>query len=114
MTLSQKQRFFTKYVGMLIAWSYENGYELTFGEALRTQAEALHNAAQGDGIKNSLHLIRLAVDLNLFVNGEYRTDLEAYRPLGEFWKSLDSNCTWGGDFHKPDVDHFSYTHEGIR
>ena len=114
MTLSEKQRLFTKLVGNLITWSYANGYELTFGEAERKKAEALLNAAQRDGIKNSLHLIRLAVDLNLFINGEYKTGLEDYRPLGEYWKSLDPNCCWGGDFHHPDADHFSYTHRGIR
>lgn len=117
MTLGQKQRLFAWRVGKLIEWSYANGYELTFGETLRTQAEALHNAAQGDGIAHSLHLIRLAIDLNLFINGEYRSDLEAYRPLGDFWKSLstpDALCVWGGDFHKPDGDHFSIEHEGVR
>lgn len=114
MTLGEKQRKFTELVADLIQWSYLNGYELTFGEAYRTPEQAALNAAKGSGISNSLHTKRLAIDLNLFVNGEYMTDSEAYRPLGEYWKSLDSNCCWGGDFSKPDGNHLSYTHEGIR
>ena len=115
MTLGEKQRLFTKLVGQLIQWSYEHGYELTFGEALRTQEQAAANAASGKGIARSNHLIRLAIDLNLFVNGEYRTSTEDYRPLGEYWKSLDPLCRWGGDFTtRPDGNHFSLEHEGVK
>lgn len=114
MTLSQKQRLFTKLVGQLILWSYTNGYELTFGETVRTQAQADANASSGKGLARSNHLIRLAVDLNLFINGEYRTDSESYKGLGNYWKSLDPLCRWGGDFSKPDGNHFSLEHEGVR
>lgn len=114
MTLSEKQRLFVKLIGKLIDWSYDNDYELTFGEALRTQEQAASNAATGKGIANSNHLIRLALDLNLFVNGKYRTDTEAYRAVGEYWTSLDPLCCWGGVFSKPDGNHFSLEHEGVR
>ena len=114
MTLSEKQRLFTKLVGQLITWSYANGYELTFGEALRTPEQAAANAASGKGIARSNHLIRLAVDLNLFIAGVYRTDSGAYEGLGSYWKSLDPLCCWGGDFSKPDGNHFSLENEGVR
>lgn len=117
MTLSQKQRLFTKLVSQLIQWSYTNGYELTFGEAYRTPEQAAIHAAAGKGIKNSNHTRRLAVDLNLFVGGEYRADSEDYKPLGVFWKSLstpEAQCCWGGDFSKPDGNHFSLEYEGVR
>ena len=113
MTLSQKQRLFTKLVGQLITWSYAHGYELTFGDAYRTPEQAAANASAGKGIKASLHTIRLAVDLNLFINGEYRTRTEDYKPLGDFWTSLDPLCRWGGNFSKPDGNHFSLFHEGV-
>jgi len=112
MTLGEKQRLFVKLVGMLIAWCYANGYELTFGEAVRSKAQAEANAASGAGISNSLHLVRLAIDLNLFIGGIYQIGSEAYKPLGEFWKSLHPLCCWGGDFSKPDGNHFSLEHEG--
>jgi len=115
MTLGEKQRKFTLLVAKLITWAYEHGYELTFGDAYRTLAQASANAVSGKGISNSLHTKRLAVDLNLFVAGIYKDKSEDYKALGEYWKSLDPECTWGGDFHsRPDGNHFSITHEGVR
>ena len=112
MTLGEKQRLFVKLVGQLITWSYANGFELTFGETVRSQAQAAANAAAGKGISRSLHLVRLAVDFNLFINGEYRTGSEDHRPLGLFWMSLHPDCRWGGNFSKPDGNHYSLEHEG--
>ena len=114
MTLGQKQRKFARLVGKLIEWTYANGYELTFGDAYRSPLQAAANAAAGTGIARSLHTQRLAIDLNLFVNGEYQTASEAYAPLGAYWKTLDPDCCWGGDFSKPDGNHLSLTHEGIK
>lgn len=110
MTLSQKQRQFALMVAKLITWAYANGYELTFGEAWRTPEQAKLNAAAGKGIANSLHTDRLAIDLNLWIGGEYQTETSAYRPLGEFWESLGG--AWGGRFTKPDGNHFSLAHGG--
>jgi hypothetical protein len=120
MTLGKKQRYFTKLVGNLILWAYKNGYELTFGETYRTPEQAALNAKSGKGISRSLHIQRLAVDLNLFIDGAYMTKSEDYKPLGDYWKSLDPLCRWGGDFKdgagrpKPDGNHFSLEHEGIK
>lgn len=112
MSLGEKQRWFTNLVAQLIEWCYRQGYELTFGEAYRTPEQAALNAQNGTGIANSLHTLRLAVDLNLFIDGVYQTTTEAYRPMGEFWESLGGS--WGGRFSKPDGNHFSLEHEGIR
>lgn len=115
MTLGQKQRLFTKLVGELIQFAYASGYELTFGDAYRSPEQAKANAAAGSGIANSLHTQRLAIDLNLFRNGQYLTDSAAYKPLGDFWKSLDAGCCWGGDFvTRADGNHFSITHNGVK
>lgn len=96
----------------LIEWAYANGYECVIGEVKRTQAQAEANALAGIGIQHSLHLLSLAVDLNLFKNGIYQTDTEAYRPLGEFWESLGGS--WGGRFKSPDGNHFSLSYQGVR
>jgi hypothetical protein len=114
MTLSEKQRKFSKMIGQLIDFAYENGYELTFGEAYRTSEQAALNAKRGTGVANSLHTQRLAVDFNLFIGGQYQTDSEAHRPLGEYWKSLDPDNSWGGDFTNPDGNHYSLSHNGVR
>ncbi len=114
MTLGQQQRLFTRLVGDLIGWAYANGYELSFAEAYRTPEQAALNAQSGAGISNSLHTKRLAVDLNLFIAGEYQTDSEAYRTLGEHWKTMHPLCRWGGDFHRPDGNHMSMEWQGVR
>ncbi|WP_414483674.1 M15 family metallopeptidase [Serratia marcescens] len=113
MTLSEKQQLFTKLISQLILWADEKGYRLTFGEAYRTPEQAALNAKKGSGIRNSLHTKRLAVDLNLFINGQYQTNSAAYRPLGEYWESIGGS--WGGRFRdRPDGNHFSLEHEGVR
>ena len=114
-TLRQLQSDHVRYVGKLIEFAYSNGYELTWSETYRTPEQAMINAANGSGIVHSLHLIRLAVDLNLFKDGTLLSSVEDYRPLGGFWKSLDPLCCWGGDFTtRPDADHFSLTFQGIK
>ena len=114
MSLSEKQRRFVELVARLITWAYANGFELTFGECYRTPEQAALNAQSGAGISNSLHTKRLAIDMNLFVNGEYKADTGSYKPLGDYWKTLDPEAAWGGDFSKPDGNHFSLAHEGVR
>ncbi|MBW5823212.1 M15 family metallopeptidase [Yersinia enterocolitica] len=112
MKLSTKQQQFTTMVARLITYANEQGYGLTFGEAYRTPEQAKLNAQKGSGIANSLHCQRLAVDFNLFIDGEYQTRTEAYRPLGEFWESIGG--AWGGRFKRPDGNHFSLEHNGVR
>ena len=115
MTLGEKQRVFTLNIGKLIQWAYAAGYELTFGDAYRDPRLAALNAQQGKGIANSLHTSRLAVDFNLFKNGAYLPKSEDYRPLGEFWKTLNPDNCWGGDFRPlQDGNHFSMQDGGIK
>jgi hypothetical protein len=110
-TLGQKQRRLVRMVGQLIAWAYANGYELTFGDAYRDprlhgpvgkRAHGSYSAA------SSLHKQRLAIDLNLFRDGEYLSRTEDHQPLGEFWESIGGS--WGGRFN--DGNHYSIEHEG--
>jgi hypothetical protein len=115
MTLGEKQRTFALNVAKLIIWAYEQGYELTLSEAYRTPEQAELNAKAGKGIANSLHTQRLAIDLNLFRGGRWLQFSEQHRPLGEFWKSLHPDNRWGGDFRpRPDGNHYSMEHEGVK
>ena len=109
-TLGQKQRRFTRLVGLLIEYAYAHGYELSFGEAWRTPEQAALNAKTGKGIANSLHIDRLAVDFNLFRNGKWLSASEDHKPLGEYWESLAPDCVWGGRFG--DGNHYSIRHNG--
>ena len=113
MSMVDKQNRFTGMVAKLIIFAQANGYQLTFGEAFRTEAQANLNAANGSGISNSLHKHRLAVDFNLFKGGKYLTATSDYKELGEYWESLGGS--WGGRFKtRPDGNHFSLEHNGVR
>ncbi|QPE15731.1 M15 family metallopeptidase [Providencia rettgeri] len=113
MSMVDKQNRFTGMVAKLIIFAQANGYQLTFGEAFRTEAQAKLNAANGSGISNSLHLQRLAIDFNLFKDGKYLTATNDYKELGEYWESLGGS--WGGRFKtRPDGNHFSLEHNGVR
>lgn len=114
MTLGEAQRDFTLAISALIAFAYDSGYELTFGEAYRTPEQAILNAAKGSGIINSVHTKRLAVDFNLFRHGVFLSDSEDHKPLGEKWKSLHELARWGGDFTTRDGNHYSFEWEGIK
>lgn len=111
MTLSQKQRLFSKMIAELILWAYDKGYEVTLGDAYRDPR--VHGALgekMGYGARNSCHKLRLAMDLNLFVDGKYVTDGEAHKPLGEKWESMGGS--WGGRFQ--DANHYSLEHDGFK
>lgn len=114
MTLREKQSSFAIAVAHLILKAAEMGYEVTLGEAWRSEHEAKRHALAGSGIRRSLHQDRLAIDLNLFRHGEWLTSTESHRPLGEYWESLSTDeydCAWGGSWGD-DGNHYSITHEG--
>lgn len=112
MTLREKQSLFVRLVAALIQHATEQGYEFTFGEAWRTTEQARLNAAAGKGIGNSLHIDRLAIDLNLFKDGKFLSTTEDHLPLGEWWEKQSDLCAWGGRFK--DGNHYSLRHEGRR
>jgi len=113
MTLRQKQSKFVALVARLINFAIGEGYELTFGEAYRSPEEAERLANLGKGIPGSLHTIKLAIDLNLFKDGEFLDKTEDHRILGEWWErqsGKDFKCEWGGHFG--DGNHYSIGHGG--
>lgn len=122
MSLREKQSVFIQNVIELIGWAFDNGFELTIGEALRTPEQQLLYF-EGYSIKKigselrlvktsrktktmaSSHLNKLAIDLNLFIDGVYQTENAAYKPLAEYWKSLNENNVAGYDWGW-DCQHF--------
>ena len=84
------------------------GYKVTYGEAYRTKEQAEINAKKGIGSANSLHCDRLAMDINLFLNGKYLSKTEDYKIAGEIWEKM-GGC-WGGRFS--DGNHFSIAFMG--
>jgi len=96
MSLQPKQSEFARAVALLIQYATHLGYEVTFGDAYAVRGHK----------EGSFHYKRLAIDLNLFFEGEYLTSTEAHLPLGEFWESIGG--TWGGRFTNPDGNHYSF------
>lgn len=115
----QKQFLFARLTADLIVYAFQQGYQVTLGEAYRPPETAELYARQGKGISNSLHRRKLAIDLNLFKDSQYLKDTASYKVLGDYWKSLSGlgyECCWGGDFKGPltDGNHFSLSHLGIK
>lgn len=107
MTLSEQQHLFTRMVVRLIDHIHDMGYECSLGDAYRDPR--LHGEMgekKGYGAANSYHKKRLAIDLNLFKDGQYLSDTESHQPFGEFWESIGG--TWGGRFGIKDGNHYSY------
>lgn len=118
MSLLEKQFLFTQLVARFVWELRDLGYHVTLGEAYRTPEQAAMNAAKGTGIAMSLHVQRLAIDLNLFRDEVFLQSLQDYEPAGKLWESYstkDYECAWGGRFKTlPDADHFSISYEGRR
>lgn len=112
LTLGQKQELFMRLLPRLIDFATAQGFQLRGGELKRGVAQAAANQMSGIGISNSLHLISLAIDINLFKDGKWLQMSQDHKPLGEFWEKLHPLCRWGGRFTRPDGNHYAITHEG--
>lgn len=85
---------FLKDVAVLLQYADRRGYMLTGGDLYRDSEYALMHAS---GVR-SRHHHRCAIDLNLFVGGEYQSSTAAHAELGQFWESLSVYNRWGGRF----------------
>jgi hypothetical protein len=97
MTLRNKQIEFVRHLPKLFEKAFELGFELTIGDAYRDPRCSY-------GSKSSRHKSRLAIDLNLFRDGEYLTDTADHEPLGRWWEKQGG--IWGGRFN--DGNHYEW------
>jgi hypothetical protein len=112
MTLQEQQFLFAKDVAKLINYIASLGLWVTLDEAYRTPEQAQIYAEKGIGIADSLHCKRLAIDLNVYKDGNYLYYPKDYIVFGKYWEQLDrqnrSGC-WFTDSNgkpKPDARHF--------
>lgn len=121
MKLSEYQQIFTLNVSCLIQFAERSGYRLTFGEAYRSKSQQIlyffgyelvlggvlgfkiQKAKKLTKTLESNHLRRLAVDFNVFINGNLTYKWEDIKPLGDYWESLHEKNRWGGDFNGDDI-----------
>lgn len=116
MTLSKKQRLFTRNISKLIFFATANGFELAFGEVARTveQQKIYFDSGRSKTMK-SRHIEKLAVDfaiwkdrVMLFTPGatdeQYHKDVITCRPLGDYWVNLHPDNVWGADWNRNHID----------
>lgn len=111
--LEQEQELFSGNVAKLIEYIEKKGYKVTLGEAYRTHEQALIYAHKKLGIVNSLHCVRLAIDLNIFSpKGLLLRTFNDIKPFGVYWENLNKDNRWGGRFRRlVDVCHFEMEKE---
>jgi hypothetical protein len=126
MTLRQKQSAFAFCIGVLIAYVYEQGWELTFGDG-----SILPKGPDGKGrkarhvltglpvrvedavhMRDGQHYKALAQDFNLFIAGKWISDGDhpAWKQIADYWEGLHVDARAGLRFG--DANHFSFEHEG--
>lgn len=89
---------FTRLLAELIRKIESLGYQCYLGDVTATDGHK----------KDSFHYRGLAADINLFKDGVYLMKTEDHQIFGEYWKSLNPDCTWGGDFKNKDGNHYSF------
>ena len=104
-TLRQMQSEFAALVPRLIDKAIELGFEVTLGDAYRDPRVTY-------GHLFSAHKKRLAIDLNLFRNGEFLESTDAHKELGEWWEQQHPQARWGGRFR--DGNHYSFEWDGVK
>jgi hypothetical protein len=106
--LREARCMFAGLIWELLSYAREHDYNVALDEGMQHQEKG--------HMKGSLHYFGCAQDILLYDDeGNYLTDSEEYRDLGEAWKGMHSFCRWGGDFKDedgkptPDGGHFSFS-----
>lgn len=109
MSLVTAQAEFLLDVGRLVKYATDSGFVVTAGEMYRTpEQQEVYLKTGRSKTMNSLHLKRLAVDLNFFRDGKLTYDKKVLAPLGAYWEGLHPLNSWGGNGQTlVDTPHFS-------
>lgn len=102
-----RQNTFLHNIANLIHFIQDSGYTISGGELWRSEETQAHYVEQGlSQTMNSLHLKRLAIDLNILDNDyllftdttRKEKDLQIVTEFGRQWMIYDKENIWGGTF----------------
>lgn len=111
MKLGEKQELFMFLLPRLVDKALSEGYQLRGGDLFRDpRLHGEFKEREGYGNPNSMHKLKLAIDLNLFKDGKFLSSTKDHEFLGLWWESQHELCRWGGRFN--DGNHYSLTHWG--
>lgn len=113
MSLVSEQSSFLLDMSKLIQFADKQGFVVTGGELeRRPEMQEIYFKTGRSKTMNSRHLKRCAVDLFFFKkNGDgshsLTYDIDALKPIGQYWESLNPLNSWGGNWSTfKDVPHF--------
>jgi hypothetical protein len=112
MSIVSEQAVFLNEVCKLIDFIHSENIIVTGGELYRTKEQQdIYIKSGRSKTNNSMHMKRLAIDLNFFkiVDGVpvLINEKSMLQSIGDFWESLDSKNRWGGNFNGfEDCPHF--------
>ena len=108
-----RQNEFLRDLAALIKRVQKKGWIVTGGELWRTRDQQQVYVITGKSrTMDSLHLKRLAIDLNFFKVSPEGTPTLTYdkkdlQPIGDYWESLHPENRWGGNWKSfVDTSHF--------
>jgi hypothetical protein len=113
MTVGEQQELFMRLLPRLIDKAHEMGYAIRGGDLFRDpRVHGELGVKLGYGHPRSAHKQKMAIDLNLFKDGNFLGATEDHRPLGEWWEKQHELCRWGGRFK--DGNHYSLERDGVK
>jgi hypothetical protein len=113
-TLGQLQETFAVLAAKLVLHANSLGYKTRLGDVFRDpRSHGAQGVRKAYGEASSAHKNKLAIDINLFQNGEFLTRTEDHQQLGEWWEKQHPLCRWGGRFRAKDGNHYSMEWQGV-
>lgn len=109
MSLVPEQAAFLLDICKTVQYATELGFQVTGGELHRTpEQQQIYVQTGRSKTMDSYHLRRLACDLNFLKDGKLVYDKAELQPIGDYFESLDTKNSWGGNWNGSfkDLPHF--------
>lgn len=114
--LRERQNLFMRHLAYLILY-IQDQTQLTISGGDLWRSATYQKALVAQGVSwtlDSMHLKRLAIDINFFLNDYYLfsskelydRDFKLVEPVGAYWESFGDDHVWGGRWTKRDPYHF--------